>query len=102
LAELEERGFDWDLGYRPNSIGEFLLALIHPPLVAFSVLQLVSEPVWSPVGFNRLCDLKATWRKVMSSLWSLMTRISITGKIELATISEARVAPFGRSSRRRT
>jgi hypothetical protein len=26
------------------------------------VLQLVSEPVWSPVGFNRLCDLKATWR----------------------------------------
>jgi hypothetical protein len=31
LAELEERGFGWDLGYRPSSLGEFLLAPIHPP-----------------------------------------------------------------------
>jgi hypothetical protein len=40
-----------------------------PPLWSSSpVLQLVSEPVWSPVGFNRLCELKAIWRKVLSSL----------------------------------
>jgi hypothetical protein len=32
------------------------------------VFQLVSEPVWSLIGFNRLCDSKATWRKVLSSL----------------------------------
>jgi hypothetical protein len=31
LAELEERGFGWDLGYMPSSLEEFLLALIHPP-----------------------------------------------------------------------
>jgi hypothetical protein len=49
------------------------------------VLQFVSEPVWSPVGFNMLCDLKATWRNVMSSLWSSMARISVTEKTELAT-----------------
>jgi hypothetical protein len=24
---------------------------------------LVSKPIWSPIGFNRLCDLKTTWRK---------------------------------------
>jgi hypothetical protein len=24
---------------------------------------LISEPVWSPVSFNRLCDPKATWKK---------------------------------------
>jgi hypothetical protein len=42
--------------------------------------------VWSLVGFNRLCDLKATWRKVLSSLWSSMARISVIGRIELATI----------------
>jgi hypothetical protein len=32
-----------------------------------SVLQLVSELVWSLVGFNMLCDSKATWRKVLLS-----------------------------------
>jgi hypothetical protein len=63
------------------------LAPIHPPLWSLSpVLQLVSEPIWSPVGFNRLCDLKATWRKVLSSLSFSMVRISVTGKIELATL----------------
>jgi hypothetical protein len=36
LIELEEKGFGWDLGYRPSSKKEFLLAPIHPPLVAFS------------------------------------------------------------------
>jgi hypothetical protein len=30
-----------------------------------SVIQLALELVWLPVGFNRLCDLKATWRKVL-------------------------------------
>jgi hypothetical protein len=50
------------------------------------VIQLVSEPVWSLVSFNRLCDLKATWRKVLLSLWSSMARISVTGKTELVTI----------------
>jgi hypothetical protein len=51
-----------------------------------SVIQLVSEPVWSLVSVNRLCDPKATWRKVLLSLWSSMARISVTGKTELATI----------------
>jgi hypothetical protein len=50
------------------------------------VLQLVPEPVSSPVGFNMLCDLKATWRNVLSSLLSSMARISVIGKTELATI----------------
>jgi hypothetical protein len=36
LAELEERGVRLILGYRPSSLEEFWLALIHPPLVAFS------------------------------------------------------------------
>jgi hypothetical protein len=58
-----------------------------PPLWSPSpVLQLVSEPVWSLVGFNRLYDLNATWRKVMSSLWFSMTRISVIGRTELASI----------------
>jgi hypothetical protein len=67
------RNFDW-LSFTPP--------LWTPSLV----LQLVSEPVWSPVGFNRLCDTKAIWRKVLSSLWSSIARISVTGKTELATI----------------
>jgi hypothetical protein len=50
----------------------------HSPLWSPSpVLQLVSEPVWSLVDFNRLCDLKVTWRKVLLSLWSSMARISV-------------------------
>jgi hypothetical protein len=48
---------------------------------------LVSEPVWSLVGFNRICDPKATWRKVLLSLWSSMARILVTAKTELTTIS---------------
>jgi hypothetical protein len=36
LAELVERDDRLILGYRPNSQREFLLAPIHPPLVAFS------------------------------------------------------------------
>jgi hypothetical protein len=43
------RNFDW-LPFTP---------LWSPSLV----LQLVSELVWSYVGFNRLCDPKATWEK---------------------------------------
>jgi hypothetical protein len=86
LVELEERCVRSNLGYKPSSLEEFLLASIHPPLVTFSVLQFVSEPVWLPVGFNMLCDLKATWRKVLLSLWSSMARILVTGKTKLATI----------------
>jgi hypothetical protein len=39
----------------------------HSPLIWLPslVLQLVSKLVWSLVGFNSLCDPKATWRKVM-------------------------------------
>jgi hypothetical protein len=39
FVELEERGIGSNLGYRPSSVEELLLALIHPhpPLVAFSV-----------------------------------------------------------------
>jgi hypothetical protein len=47
---------------------------------------LVSEHVWSLVGSNKLCDLKATWRKVLPSLRSSMARILIIGRTELATI----------------
>jgi hypothetical protein len=36
LAELVERDDGLILGYRPSSHEEFLLAPIHPPLVAFS------------------------------------------------------------------
>jgi hypothetical protein len=36
LAELEEIGIGLILGYRLSSYENFLLALIHPPLVAFS------------------------------------------------------------------
>jgi hypothetical protein len=39
------------------------LALIHPTWSPSLILRLVSEPVWSLDGFNRLYDLKATWRK---------------------------------------
>jgi hypothetical protein len=39
---------------------------------------------------------------VLSSWWFSMARISVTGKIELATISWVRVMLFRRSSRRRT
>jgi hypothetical protein len=87
LGELEERGFVLILGYRPSSFEENFDWLPFTPLWSPSpVLQLIAEPVWSPVDFNRLCDLKATWRKVLSSLWSSMTRISVTEKTELATI----------------
>jgi hypothetical protein len=50
------------------------------------VLQLVSEPVLSLVGFNRLCDPMTTWSKVLLSLWSSVARILVTGKTELTTI----------------
>jgi hypothetical protein len=52
-----------------------------------SVLQLVSETVKSLVVLNRLCDLKATWRKVPCISLSSMVRILVVEKIRLATIS---------------
>jgi hypothetical protein len=78
-----ERGNELILGYRPSLIGSLSPLLLSPS----PVLQLVSEPVWSPIGFNRLCDLKATWRNVLLRLWSSMAWISVTGKTKLATIS---------------
>jgi hypothetical protein len=41
---------------------------------------LVSEPVWSLVSSNMLCDPKAIWRKVLSSFWSSMTSVSVIKK----------------------
>jgi hypothetical protein len=68
---------------------EILIGSHSPPLLwsPSPVLKMVSEPVWSPVRFNRLCDLKTIWRNVLLSLWSSMMRISVIGKIEVATIS---------------
>jgi hypothetical protein len=75
----------WDIGQ--VTVSNFDWLPFTPPLWSPSpVLQLVSEPVWSPVGFNRPCDLKATWRKELLSLWSSMTRILVTRKTELTTI----------------
>jgi hypothetical protein len=56
-------GSIWDIGQVPSRNFDWLpfTPLWSPSLV----LQLVSEPVWSLVGFNRLCDPKATWRKVL-------------------------------------
>jgi hypothetical protein len=69
------RNFDW-------------LPFTPPPFWSPSlVLQLVSEPVWSLVGFNRLCDPKATRRKVLLSLSFSMARISVIGRTKPATIS---------------
>jgi hypothetical protein len=48
---------------------------------------LVLEPVWSLVGFNILCDLNATWRKLSLSLWSSMARILVIERTKPATIS---------------
>jgi hypothetical protein len=65
------RTFDW-LPFKPPP----------PPSPRWSpspVLQLVSEPVWSLVGSNRLCDPKAIWRKVLLSLCFSMARISVIG-----------------------
>jgi hypothetical protein len=57
----------------------------RPPPVASSILQLVSEPVRSLVALNKLCDLKATYRKASSSLWFLIVRISVIGRTEQGT-----------------
>jgi hypothetical protein len=42
----------------------------------------VSNLVRSLVVLNRLCDLKAIWRKVLSSLWFSMVKISFIGRTE--------------------
>jgi hypothetical protein len=71
IGQVPSRNFDW-LSFTP---------LWSPSLV----LQLVSEPVWSLVDFNRLCDLKVTWRKVLNLSFS-MVRISVIGRTKLAAI----------------
>jgi hypothetical protein len=70
------------------------LAPIHPPPFwsSYPVLQLVLEMIWSLVDFNRLCDPKERWRKMLSSLWSSIARILVTGKTELATVDDERFA----------
>jgi hypothetical protein len=101
LTELEERCVGLISGNRPSSVKEFLIGSHSPPIWSPSpVLQLVSELVWSLVGFNRLCDPKATWKNVQYSLWSSIVRILVIGRTELATIFRARVVLFGRSYRR--
>jgi hypothetical protein len=96
LIELEEMRVGPVPGYRPCSLVEFLIGSHSPPLWSpYSVLQLVSELVWSLVGFNRLCDLKVIWRKVLSSMWSSMARIFVIRKTELTTIFLARVMHLG-------
>jgi hypothetical protein len=103
--------FSWgfELGTSAGFLwNKFYLAPVHTPpprrrpSVAPSVLQLVSERVRSLIVLNRLCDPKATWRKVMWISISSMVRILVTGKIGLATISKAKVVPFGRSYRKHT
>jgi hypothetical protein len=75
IGQVLSRNFDW-------------LPFTPPPFWSPSmVLQLVSESVWSLVGYNSLCDPKIIWRNVLLSLWSSMVRISVIGRTELATIS---------------
>jgi hypothetical protein len=54
----------WDIG--PVLVENFnWLPFTPPPLWSPSLLhQLISVLVLSLIGFNRLCDLKARWRKV--------------------------------------
>jgi hypothetical protein len=69
LVKLEERRVEFDLGHKSYSHIEFYLAPIHLALIAYPVLQLASESVWSLIHFNRHCDPNVTWRNVLSSLW---------------------------------
>jgi hypothetical protein len=76
----------WDIGQVPLINFDWLS---FTPLWSFSlVFQLISEPVWSLAGFNRLCDPKATWRNVLLILWSTMARILVIEKTEPQLSSE--------------
>jgi hypothetical protein len=46
---------------------------------------LVSEMVRSLFVLNKLCDPKAAWRKVLSSLWFSIVRILVIGRTEQGT-----------------
>jgi hypothetical protein len=74
ICQVLVRNFDW-LPFTPSP-------LWSPSLI----LQLVSALVWSLVDFNRLYDPNATWRKVLSNLWSSMVRILAIRRTELASI----------------
>jgi hypothetical protein len=72
--------------HRPGSCERILLgSRSPPPPIASSVLQLVSEWVWSLVVLNWICDPKATRRKAPSSLWFLLVKILVIGRIEQGT-----------------
>jgi hypothetical protein len=61
-----------NLGHKLILEKNFIGVPFTSPSVAPSVLQLVSESIWSLVDFNRLCNLKATWINVPSSSWGSM------------------------------
>jgi hypothetical protein len=84
-------GLFWDIGQ--VLLENFYWLPFNPPPLCppYPVLQLVSELAWSLVDSNRLCDPKATWRKVLLSIWFLMMRILVTGKTELTTMFRARI-----------
>jgi hypothetical protein len=75
-----------NVGHRTGSCERILFGSHSPPPpVTSSVLQLVSEPVRSLVILNRLCDLKATWRKLPSSLWFSAVKISVIERTKQGT-----------------
>jgi hypothetical protein len=74
-----------NVGHRLVSCERISLGSRSPSQVTSSVLQLVSERVRSLVVLNWLCDLKAIWRKVSSSLWFSMVKILVIGRTEQGT-----------------
>jgi hypothetical protein len=81
LTEVKKRRVGSDFGTQAKFPRGILIGFHSPPIWSPSpVLQLVLEQVWSLVGFNSLCNPKATWRKVLSSLLCSMVRISVTVK----------------------
>jgi hypothetical protein len=74
-----------NVGHMLGSCERILLGSYSPPLVASSVLQLVSELIRSLVVLNRLCDPKVTQKKALSSLWFSIVKILVIGRTERGT-----------------
>jgi hypothetical protein len=68
-------GSTWDIGQ--VLLKNFNWLPFIPLWSPYPVLQLVLELVRSLVVLNRFCDPKTIWRKVSSSLWFSMVRISV-------------------------